>query len=202
MFAILIGKGCKTKNVEVLSKEILSNFGGLIGFLKASVGSLLKLPGIGNAKVASLLAAKELVNRFKLIHLQSYDKNSTIKLQDISELLYLRTVREFRECFFLVLFGADNHLIHIELLSKGGLEEVGVYPREIAKVALDYGAKSILISHNHPNADAVPSRKDIILLERLREILRPLEITVIDQLTIGKNGVYSSDKKNWTYKQK
>lgn len=192
MFAILLGKGCKNINVELLARTILSNFNGLSGFLKAPSVSLLNFKGLGKAKVASLLAAKELVNRFKFQSLIKTQPISKETLLEISELLYLKTVSEVRECFYLVLFDTSERLIHIELLSKGSLEEVGVYPRDIVKIVFDYGAKSILISHNHPNSTANPSKEDLNLFDRLRKILVPLEIHLIDQLTIGVDGVFSS----------
>jgi len=180
-----------------LSREILSNFGGLEGFLQAPTTSLLHFSGIGKAKVANLLAVKELSNRFKLSNIQITEKQARADFQAISELLYFKMIGETRECFYLVMFGANEKLIQVELLSRGGLEEVGVYPREIAKISLDYGAKSIIISHNHPNSNALPSREDVTLFETLKSILKPLEIKVLDQLTIGTNGVYSTQRQEY-----
>ncbi len=195
LFAILLGKGCKNKNVETLSREILENFNGLLGFLKVPFPSILKFSGIGKAKVATLLAAKELVNRIKLQNICAFEKDP--KLNSIADFLFFKTISETRENFFLILFDESGNLIQLELVARGGLNEVGVYPREIAKIALDYGAKSAIISHNHPNSTAFPSNADIDLFGKLKMILAPLEINLTDQWTIGSEGVYSHIEKKF-----
>jgi DNA repair protein RadC len=190
LIAILLGKGSKGQNVELLSRKILSNFSGLFGLLNSSPSVLKNQVGLGKAKVASLLAAREMVNRLKLQSLTLYTRKP-ITIPDLMELLYLRAANEVRECFYLITLDHLMGVINFELIAKGSLTEVGVYPRDIVKMALDDGATFVIISHNHPKQSCKPSKADYELYEDLSFILDNIEIELIDQLVMGVEGVFS-----------
>lgn len=194
LIAILIGKGSRYKKVEELSREFLVEFSGLKGFINSSPSQLLKFKGLGRAKVATLIAARELVNRLKL-ELLKQDNLETSKFDNLIELLYLKSIRFVRECFFLITLDARRKLINFELISKGSLSEVGVHTRDIVKQILDDGASFCIIAHNHPKQSAQPSSEDYILYNTLKHFLQNLEIILVDQWIVGIDGIFSCEQK-------
>ena len=84
------------------------------------------------------------------------------------EVLYLKLLKEVRECFYLITLAPDRTLINFDLLARGGLSEVGVHSRDIVKQVLDDSAKYVIIAHNHPRQSCEPSREDYLLFHQLQ----------------------------------
>ncbi|HMV45396.1 MAG TPA: JAB domain-containing protein [Leptospiraceae bacterium] len=191
MIAVLLGSGGKGRNVEILSKELLIEFTGILGLVTAPISSLKKQKGLGKAKIATLVALKEIATRIKYKKLLTQDR---FDLPSLLELLHLKALKEVRECFYLVTLSEEKTLINIDLLARGSLTEVGVYTRDIVKQILDDASKYVIIAHNHPNQSSQPSREDYLLFHRLRNLLSELEISLLDHLVIGIDGVHSCEE--------
>ena len=76
-------------------------------------------------------------------------------------------------------------------MGHGTVDHAPVYPREIARRALELQASSLILVHNHPSGDTTPSRADIDMTREIINVLDPLEITVHDHLIAGTGGVTS-----------
>lgn len=76
-------------------------------------------------------------------------------------------------------------------MNVGTVDQAPVYPREIARRALELSASALILVHNHPSGDPSPSRADIEMTREIIDALSPLEITVHDHLIAGRNGVTS-----------
>ncbi|MEM7071914.1 MAG: JAB domain-containing protein, partial [Pseudomonadota bacterium] len=93
----------------------------------------------------------------------------------------------------LRLFFLDhrNYLIADEVLASGTINQLVVFPREIARRALDLEAVSVILVHNHPSTSLTPSKHDIDLTLELQETLARLDIKLYEHLIISKMGHYS-----------
>ena len=93
---------------------------------------------------------------------------------------------------FRVLFlDRKNQLIADELMGQGTVDHAPVYPREIARRALELSASALILVHNHPSGDPTPSRTDIDITREIVDALAPFEIRVHDHLIAAKRGVTS-----------
>ncbi len=81
-----------------------------------------------------------------------------------------------------------NLLIRDEQVSEGSVDQVTVYPREVARRALELGSAAVVLVHNHPSGDPTPSRQDIALTRDTIAALKPLGIRVHDHLIIASGG--------------
>ena len=91
----------------------------------------------------------------------------------------------------MLFLDTKNQLIADEILSQGTVDHAPVYPREIARRALELSASSLILVHNHPSGDTKPSRADIDVTRELIDALTPFDISIHDHLIAGKNGVTS-----------
>lgn len=73
-------------------------------------------------------------------------------------------------------------------MSEGTIDATAVYPREIIKRALELGASSIILVHNHPSGDPSPSWTDRKLTSAIVIAANSLGIGVNDHIVIGRNG--------------
>ena len=96
--------------------------------------------------------------------------------------------REETEAFRVLFLDRKNILIADEVQNKGTIDHTPVYPREIVKRALELGASSLILVHNHPSGDPTPSRADIEMTREIASAAKALHIAVHDHLVIGRGG--------------
>jgi DNA repair protein RadC len=98
---------------------------------------------------------------------------------------------------FRVLFlNGRNVLIHDEVMFRGTVGRVAVYPREIIVRALETGASALILVHNHPAGLAEPSREDIQITQRIQSACREVDIILHDHLIMSSSGHQSMRAKN------
>ena len=90
------------------------------------------------------------------------------------------------EQFRVLFLDRKNVLIGDEAQGAGTVDHVPVYPREVAKRALELNASAIILVHNHPSGDPTPSKQDIEMTGQIDRACRALGITVHDHVVIGK----------------
>jgi len=103
---------------------------------------------------------------------------------------YLKSAMAFRhvEQFRILFLDKRNVLVADEVLSTGTIDHVTVYPREVARRALELHACSVILVHNHPSGDPAPSSTDVELTKHLRDALKLFGISVHDHIVIGRQG--------------
>lgn len=115
--------------------------------------------------------------------------------QDISlmmrMLLHMDTLAE-EHCYMIAL-NSSCRILGMFFLSKGTVSASLVSPREVFMRAVLIGAVQIILCHNHPSGNTVPSDNDFKLTERIKKAGELLNIPLADHIIIGKN-VYLSFK--------
>jgi DNA repair protein RadC len=116
--------------------------------------------------------------------------------RDVFDLLpELRT--EGREHFVTLALNVRHHVIAKRILAIGSLTGVEVHPREVWRQAIVDGAAALIVSHNHPSGDPTPSRQDIELTGRLREVGEVCGIVLLDHVIVTGEGFVSMAERGW-----
>jgi DNA repair protein RadC len=97
-----------------------------------------------------------------------------------------------REAFVVVLLDGKNRASGINLVSLGSLTAALVHPREVFKPAIAGSAAAIILVHNHPSGDPLPSTEDIALTQRLAQVGELVGIRVLDHIVLGDGGKFHS----------
>jgi DNA repair protein RadC len=190
LMAILIRTGNLDENVVELSKRILSFCNNdLTKLSQLNVKDLSKFKGIGTTKAISIVAALELGRRRKDAINKKPQKISSSKDVD----LVLRPDLEDlnHEEFWILLLNRANFVIGKQFISKGGQSGTVVDPKIIFKTALDQNAAAIILAHNHPSGNLMPSKADLIITKKLVEAGQVLELPVLDHLIITNQSFFS-----------
>ena len=66
------------------------------------------------------------------------------------------------------------------------MDHTPVYPREVVKRALQLEASALIMVHNHPSGDPMPSHADIEMTRLVRDAAKAVGVTLHDHLVIGK----------------
>lgn len=143
---------------------------------------------------------KNLKNLLKLnsfySRVSNYKEYKFEKTTDMVDYLDSHFYSKFDKEYFLTAFlDKENKLLGIETISTGTLNSSIVHPRDVFKQALIYKADKIVLSHNHPSGDPAPSNEDLRITERLEDVGKLFNITVLDHIIIGKNDYYSFKEK-------
>jgi DNA repair protein RadC len=190
LIAILINKGTKNKTAVDLAKEILFLGKNNLNELgKLSAQELMKIKGIGDAKAITIAASMELGRR-----VQASSSLEKLIVRDSSEIAgYLKALlKDHRhEVFGVVFLNRANKINHFEIISQGGITGTVADPRIILKRALEEGAVSIILCHNHPSGNLRPSRADEELTLKIKEASKYFDIKLLDHIIVSDEGYTS-----------
>ena len=101
----------------------------------------------------------------------------------------------FKEQFVVVFLNGRNAIIKTEVLFEGTLTTSAVYPREVVRKVIEYGAAAVLFAHNHPSGNPNPSQDDITITKKLKEACSTIDVCVHDHIIIaGKTYTSFADK--------
>jgi DNA repair protein RadC len=189
LLAVLLHTGCRDCSALELARDLIVQFGGLAGVMRADRPSLLACTGVGNAKYAHLQAALELARRQALQEVCAGDVLSSP--QQTRHFLRHHLGVHRREVFSCIFLDNQHRVLRCEDLFLGTLDGAAVYPREVAVRALQYNAAAVIFAHNHPSGVAEPSSADRRITERLCSALSLLDIRVLDHIIIGRGREFS-----------
>ena len=190
LIAILLNNGSKNKSAVELAREILKLGDDNLNELgKLSLHDFKQVKGIGQAKSISIAAALELGRRRHAS--SSLEKTIVRSSRDIAQYLQA-TLKDFNyEVFAVVFLNRANKINHFQIISKGGITGTVADPRIILKKALEEDATSIVLCHNHPSGNLLPSRADEELTKKIKEAASYFDIKVIDHIIVSEEGFYS-----------
>lgn len=189
LLSIILKTGTKNYSVKTLAKLLLKEINNINDLKDITINKLMSIKGIGKVKAVEILAALELGKRVYYLK-----DNNDIKLNSIDKIFeYFRymLMYEHQENFIAVYLDSTLRLISYKILFKGTLNTSIVHPREIFKYAFLESAYSIVIIHNHPSGEVIPSKQDVELTNKLFEIGFLMGIPILDHIIIGKDKYYS-----------
>jgi DNA repair protein RadC len=111
--------------------------------------------------------------------------------QVVKDYLCLLLQGRGQEVFVVLFLDSQNRLIVADELFRGTLNQTAVYPREVARRALELNAAAVILAHNHPSGVAEPSHADRVLTDALRSALRHLDMPVLDHIIVAGGCSYS-----------
>ncbi|MBD1933328.1 MULTISPECIES: RadC family protein [Cyanophyceae] len=148
-----------------------------------SVQELMKIPGVGLAKAATILAAVELGKR--AFQSRPGDRTTIDSPAAAAAALSHDLMWQVQERFAVVLLDVKNRLIGTQVITIGTATETLAPPREIFREVLRQGATRLIIAHNHPSGSVEPSEEDINLTRQLLIGAQYLSIPLLDHLILG-----------------
>lgn len=172
-------------DVKPLAKRLLSTFGDLNGVIAASEHRLLKVDGATPKVFFQLKLAEAFAQRMGQAKI--LERCAMSSWDDL--IAYCRTAMAHRETeqFRILFLDRKNIVIADEEQASGTVNHVPVYPREVAKRALELNASAVILVHNHPSGDPSPSHADIAMTEEVALACRAIGVTIHDHVIIGKD---------------
>ena len=185
LIAILLRTGIPGLNAIELGKKIIDILDKK-GFENLKMDDLLSIKGLGQAKSAEILAAIEIGKRY----LSKTKREIILTPKEVWDTL--TDIRSAKKEHFIVIFlDAKNSVIVREIVSIGTLTASLVHPREVFEPAIKQNAVSIILAHNHPSGNLLPSDADITVTTNLIQAGKILGIKVIDHVIVSNDSFFS-----------
>lgn len=190
LIGIILGSGNKNETAVQLAQRMLSeNQNNINKLAKLSLAELKKFKGVGEAKAVNIAAAFELGRR--RTEVETLQRVKITSSHVAYQILQKRLSDLPHEEFWVLILNRANQVIKEEYLSKGGISGTVVDVRLVCKSAIENNASSLVIAHNHPSGQLLPSEQDKKITKKLNEALQTFEISLLDHLIIGDQNYYS-----------
>ena len=174
------------RDMKPTAKRLIKEFGSFAAVMHANPDELRRIAGMGEVSIAAvkcvqaaaiLMARQELTKRPVI--------GSWRKLLDYCHATMAHQKVEQARLLFL---DSQNALIADEVQQTGTVNHAPLYPREVAKRALELSASAVIMLHNHPSGDPTPSADDIAMTREIQSVLEKLGIELHDHVIIGRHG--------------
>lgn len=185
MLELVLFRAIPRQDVKPLAHKLLEAFGDFNGVLSASLPRLAAITGVGDAVITELKVVEAAAHRLARSRVM---QRHVLSGWD-ALLTYCHTTMAHRdtEQFRVFYLDTKNTLIADEEQAQGTVNHVPVYPREVAKRALELNASALILVHNHPSGDPTPSEADLDMTRQIDAATGALGITLHDHLIIGKS---------------
>jgi DNA repair protein RadC len=195
LLAIFLRTGCAGKSAVDLARDLLNKFNGLRPLLEADKRTFCQAHGLGDAKYSQLQAVLEMSRRHlaqSLEHRELFAGANDVKKYLLAKLRHCQ-----REVFGVLFLDSQHRLIKYEELFQGTINSAHVYPREVIKAVLKLNAAAVILAHNHPSGVGRPSQADRDITNDISQILKALDVRVLDHMVVGDTEVCSLAEMGW-----
>lgn len=171
-------------DTKPLAKQMLNRLKTIQNVIYADDAVIKGFDGAGESTTYTLKLIREIIRRASISNLKTRDVISSF--QDVINYCQTSMSNLIVEEFHILFLDTKNHLIADETQQRGTIDRSVVYSREVVKRALELGAASIILVHNHPSGDPEPSTNDILITTSIAKACGVLNIKLLDHIIIGK----------------
>jgi DNA repair protein RadC len=196
LLAILLGSGRPGQNVVEIAHDLLARAGDLRALAESAEAELCALPGVGPARAAVIQAAAELGRR--VTGCRPERGRFLGNAADVWTHYRARLQGSAVEEFWMLALDVRHRVLLESCVARGSLTGVEVHPRDVFRTLIRSAAASVIFCHNHPSGDPTPSRQDLELTARLRQVGELCGIAVLDHVVVANDGFVSLASRGWT----
>jgi DNA repair protein RadC len=177
------------KDVKPLAKKMLLKYGSVRAVMERSVKQLYE----DELFSESVVFAIKLMYRFVSYStkIKFINHNIIENWEDLINYLNFTIGSSSVEHFAMISLNNNNVAINYDILTKGTVDKLEVYPREIVSIAIQNNATKIILIHNHPSGNNEPSEEDVDFTRKIMFICESLNIKLYDHIVVTSNNYYS-----------
>jgi len=180
LLALMLG----TPDALDLAQDILDRIGGLKNLTRHTLPELMEIEGIGKQLAGRLRAVAEVGRR-----LTSWTYKEAMQVSspaDAANLLMNEMADLEVEHLRVIVLGARNQVLEVPTIYVGSVNSALVRVGEVFRPAVKRNALSIIVVHNHPSGDPLPSPEDVVLTRQMVKAGKALDIELLDHVVIGR----------------
>lgn len=189
LLSIILRNGVKDISVKEVAINILNNIESINDLSSLGVRELSNIKGVGQVKAITLLASIELGKR---VYTKEAKTNMSLSNKEkIHEVFKKFFINESQEKFLAIFLDNKKCLINYKILFIGTNNASIVHPREVFLEAIKAKASAVVVMHNHPSGNVLPSEEDKNITEKLIQSGYMLGIPLLDHIITNGEEYYS-----------
>ena len=186
---LLLFYGIPRKDTNPIAHKLINKFGSLTGVFDADIAELVKVEGMTENAATLIKTIMPIARRYQE---DKFKKGYLFKnIDEIGTFLIKRYMGFKNEIFAITCLDAGGKLLGFDTINEGNADSVGITLREIAAIVLKYNASCVIVSHNHTNGNALPSKEDVEMTIALKTALAQLSTRLIDHIIVAGNDYVS-----------
>jgi DNA repair protein RadC len=190
---ILLTFAIPRRDVKPLAKELIRRFGSLEGILDADGEALQLVEGLGPRCAIFLKLIREVAQAYWKQRMFAREESSTDCRRRLREYWSVHLAAESAECLEIAYL--DHGFIlqpdGIERLSQGDAHRVALLPRKILGGAIQRNCSAIVLCHNHPSGNVLPSEHDERFTKVVELTLKSIAVDLVDHLIVARGRAFS-----------
>ena len=189
---LLFNSVCR-KDTNALAHKLINEFGSLVNVLDASFDSLRRA-GLSDTSAAQIKQVLAVSNYYLLNKMKScvYVNN----INQVAGFFGVFFANRNNECVYVALLDANGKVLTLLNLGKGGPMSTEIDTYKLLAAVSSKGAVRVVLMHNHPAGNLVPSRTDISTTGNIMVQLAIMQASLLDHIVFGSNGEYFSFYQN------
>ena len=177
------------KDTKPVAKEFLRKHRSFNSVLNQTRDRLEAVKGMGKEASTFILVIRACIERYLE---QRVEKRKSISSPvEVMQFVRAQLTGKQRECMLALYLSDGKRLLHHAIITEGTVNRTAFYPREIIRQGLIHNATGVIIVHNHPEGDPVPSDQDLQMTRKLEQIAEPLNIDILDHIIVTPLQAYS-----------
>ena len=171
------------KNTNDIAKNLISRFGSFDGVLDAPIDSLVDA-GLTENQAIYLKLFPDVTRIYYRAKVDSDD--GPIDFDKLPDAISRRFIgNTSQERVLLILLDVKGKEVFSGFINEGNFEATRLSVRSIVRLAMNYGASTAIIAHNHPSGVALPSKEDVLTTLHLRDALSLVDVNLIDHFIVA-----------------
>lgn len=189
LLELLLTYAIPYKDTKGTAKLLIERFGSFAAIFDQPRERLMEVRGIGPYCATFFLAIREFMVRYLE---QEVEYTQTISSpEDIAVFVRTHLGANQREYLMVLCLSSANRLLYHANVIEGTVDRAPFYPREILKTALLHNATRLILVHNHPGGDPIPSENDHHITRRVEQLAAEFDIKVQDHLIVTPRKAFS-----------
>lgn len=177
------------RDTNPIAHALLDRFGSISNVFDAPLEELVKVKGMGETSATLLKMVPDLARAY--LHDKEKGKKRLFSTEEAGAYLKQMFVGRTNETLVVAALDNTKRVLYCEALYEGSLDTLPIYIKRIVEIAVRYNAASILLAHNHPSGELMPSQSDIDSTIQVYHALKVVQIMLEDHFIVTDNGFLS-----------
>ncbi len=184
LLELLLFYGVPLKDTNPIAHRLINRFGGLRAVFEASFDELCAVDGV-SAHTATLIKLIPCVWGMAASEVDNTAQYNSIS--KVGKMLVDRYSAITVETILLVLFDNSWHIIDVVKVGEGTVNQVNIDTRQLIEVTIKRNASMVLLAHNHPNGDIIPSVDDLSATVDISKLFASIHVDFLEHLLVVGN---------------
>lgn len=185
---LLLFYGIPRRDTKDLAHMLIRKFGSLSTALEADVKTLMSV-GVTRNTALFLNLITDICRRYYEDRYQNHSKE--LNLFDLKGVVSSKFIGATDEKVALLLTDAKGRELYFDYISAGGAKSVNVNINKIISLAVQNKAVYVVLAHNHPSGNPLPSLSDELITKKLIRALNLINVTFWDHMIVTTDETFS-----------